>query len=129
LGDIPQIPGLLRAIFRLIEAHRNEIQPQRASFAANRLACSARGSGTRSFASFQAHLCLRRLSHLTPPLSCRSGRRLQPGDERQDFSGECGLKRPTKESSPQNPSARTNARVTKEAEQDNHEALRRFLNG
>jgi hypothetical protein len=29
----------------------------------------------------------------------------------------------------QNPSARTNARVTKEAEQDNHEALRRFLNG
>src|SRR4030081_1217703 len=31
-----------------------------------------------------------------PPLSCRSGRRPQPGDERQDFSGECGLKRPTK---------------------------------
>src|SRR6266705_5083884 len=29
-------------------------------------------------------------------MSCRSGRRLQPGDERQDFSGECGLKRPTK---------------------------------
>src|SRR6516225_3783857 len=26
--------------------------------------------------SFQAHLCLRRLPHLTPPLSCRSGRRL-----------------------------------------------------
>src|SRR5438045_352839 len=26
LADIPQIPGLLSAIFRLIEAHRNEIQ-------------------------------------------------------------------------------------------------------
>ena len=42
----------------------------------NRSGCSPRGSGTRGFASFQAHLCLRRLSHLTPPLSCRSGRRL-----------------------------------------------------
>src|ERR1700676_2353740 len=66
LGDIPQIPGLLSAIFRLIEAHRNEIQAQPASFAANRSDCSARGSGTRGFASFQAHLCLRRLSQLTP---------------------------------------------------------------
>src|SRR4051794_5659774 len=28
LGDIPQIPGLFRAIFRLIEAHRNEIEAQ-----------------------------------------------------------------------------------------------------
>src|SRR5215212_6621237 len=28
LGDIPQIPGPLRAIFRLIEAHRNEIEAQ-----------------------------------------------------------------------------------------------------
>ena len=28
LGDIPQISGLLSAIFRLIEAHRNEIQAQ-----------------------------------------------------------------------------------------------------
>ena len=26
LGDIPQIQGLLSAIFRLIEAHRNEIR-------------------------------------------------------------------------------------------------------
>src|SRR5580692_841336 len=66
LGDIPQIPGLLSAIFRLIEAHRNEIQAQPASFAANRSGCSARGSGTRGVASFQAHVCLRRLSHLTP---------------------------------------------------------------
>src|SRR6266851_8151740 len=66
LGDIPQIPGLLSAIFRLIEAHRNEIQAQPASFVANRSGCSACGSGTRGFASFQAHLCLRRLSHLTP---------------------------------------------------------------
>src|ERR1700724_2652000 len=73
LADIPQIPGLLSAIFRLIEAHRNEIRAQPASFAANRSGCSPRGSGTRGFASFQAHLCLRRLSHLTPPLSCRSG--------------------------------------------------------
>src|SRR3984893_11247466 len=68
--------GLLSAIFRLIEAHRNEIRAQPASFAANRSGRSPRGSGTRGFASFQAHLCLRRLSHLTPPLSCRSGRRL-----------------------------------------------------
>src|SRR5216684_8216432 len=66
LGDIPQIPRLLSAIFRLIEAHRNEIQAQPASFAANRSGCSARGSRIRGFASFQAHLCLRRLSHLTP---------------------------------------------------------------
>src|ERR1700738_4799982 len=42
LVDIPQIPGLLSAIFRLIEAHRNEIQAQPASFAANRSGCSAR---------------------------------------------------------------------------------------
>src|SRR2546421_10220296 len=66
LADIPQIPGLLSAIFRLIEAHRNEIRAQPASFAANRSGCSPRGSGTRGFASFQAHLCLRRLFHLTP---------------------------------------------------------------
>ena len=26
LGDITQIPRLLRAIFRLVEAHRNEIE-------------------------------------------------------------------------------------------------------
>lgn len=32
LADIPQIPGLLSAIFRLIEAHRNEIRAQPASF-------------------------------------------------------------------------------------------------
>src|SRR6516165_8697248 len=76
LAEIPQIPGLLGAIFRLIEAHRNEIRPQPASFAANRSGCSPRGSGTRAIAFIQAHLCLRRLSHLTPPLSCRSGRRL-----------------------------------------------------
>src|SRR4051812_47076411 len=76
LPTFPRIPGLLSAIFRLIEAHRNEIRAQPASFAANRSGCSPRGSGTRGFASFQAPLCLRRLSHLTPPLSCRSGRRL-----------------------------------------------------
>src|ERR1700719_3325530 len=42
LADIPQIPGLLSAIFRLIEAHRNEIQAQPASFAATRSGCSPR---------------------------------------------------------------------------------------
>src|SRR5216683_6099061 len=31
LGDIPEIPGLLSAIFRLSEAHRNEIRAQLAS--------------------------------------------------------------------------------------------------
>ena len=50
LADIPQIPGLLSAIFRLIEAHRNEIRAQPASFAANRSGCSPCGSGTRGFA-------------------------------------------------------------------------------
>src|SRR3954447_9705694 len=58
----PQIPGLLSVIFRLIEAHRNEIRAQPASFVANRSGCSRRGSETRGFASFPAHLCLRRLS-------------------------------------------------------------------
>ena len=58
--------GRLSAIFRLIEARRNEIRVQPVSFAANRSGCSPRGSGTRGFASFQAQLCLRRLSHLTP---------------------------------------------------------------
>src|SRR3981081_4369795 len=47
LADIPQIPGLLSAIFRLIEAHRNEIRAQPASFAANRSGRPPRGSGTR----------------------------------------------------------------------------------
>src|SRR6516225_3789143 len=47
LADIPQIPGLLSAIFRLIEAHRNEIRAQPASE-------------------------LVALLHLTPPLSCQS---------------------------------------------------------
>src|SRR3954469_23632686 len=50
LADIPQIPGLLSAIFRLIEAHRNEIRAQPASFAANRSGCLPRGSRTRGFA-------------------------------------------------------------------------------
>src|SRR5260370_6317262 len=42
LADIPKIPGLLSAIFRLIEAHRNEIRARPASFAANRSGCSPR---------------------------------------------------------------------------------------
>src|SRR5204863_4268241 len=36
LADIPQISRLLSAIFRLIQAHRNQIRAQPASFAANR---------------------------------------------------------------------------------------------
>src|ERR1700693_1975011 len=95
LGDIPQIPGLLSAIFRLIEAHRNEIQAQPASFAASRSGCSARGSSTRGFASFQAYLCLRRLSHLTPAAVMPERAAPAAGGWRQDFSGERGLKRPT----------------------------------
>ena len=66
-----QIPGLLSAIFRLIEAHRNEIQASLVrSQSFGLLASRVR---TRGFASFQAHLCLRRLSHLTPPV-CRRAR-------------------------------------------------------
>src|SRR5271165_4599640 len=49
---------------RDLPSHRGT--PQRnSSFPANRSGCSPRGSGTRGFASFQAHPCLRRLSHLT----------------------------------------------------------------
>src|SRR5262249_24229908 len=40
-ADIPQIPELLSAIFRLIELHCNEIRAQSASLAANRSGCSA----------------------------------------------------------------------------------------
>src|SRR5271170_4983520 len=42
LADIPQIPGLLSAIFGLMEAYRNEIQVQPASFAVKRSGCSPR---------------------------------------------------------------------------------------
>jgi hypothetical protein len=56
----------LSAIFRIIEAHRNEIRPQPASFAANRSGCSPPGAETRCFAFIKAHPCGLRLSHLTP---------------------------------------------------------------
>src|SRR5438874_6201933 len=64
LADIPQIPGLLSAIFRLIEAHHNEIRAQPASFAANRSYVSAlrlhcrvikRNPFQRGFPSCSAH--------------------------------------------------------------------------
>jgi hypothetical protein len=42
LADIPRIPGLLSAIFRIIKAHRNEFRPRPALFAANRSGCSSR---------------------------------------------------------------------------------------
>ena len=76
LSDIPRIPGPSSAIFRLIEAHRNEIQPQPTSLAAKSSGFLPRRAETRGLAFIKAHLCLRRLSHLTPLLSCRSGRRL-----------------------------------------------------
>jgi hypothetical protein len=44
LAEIPQIPGLLSAIFRLIEAHRNEIRAQPASLAAIRSVFTPRQS-------------------------------------------------------------------------------------
>jgi hypothetical protein len=47
LGDITQIPRLLRAIFRLVEAHRNEIEGQPTSFGASRSGCSLHGSVAR----------------------------------------------------------------------------------
>src|SRR3984893_16859396 len=84
--DIPQIPGLLSAIFRLIEARRNEIRSQLPLFEAKSSGCPPRSAGTRCFAFIKAHLCRRRLPHLTP--ICRSGRcrrRPQPDDQRQDF--------------------------------------------
>jgi hypothetical protein len=63
--DIPQIPGLLSAIFRLIEARRNEIRSQLPPFEAKSSGCPPRSAGTRCFAFIKAHLCRRRLPHLT----------------------------------------------------------------
>src|SRR4029077_9589209 len=51
--------GLLSAIFRLIEAHRNEIRAQPASFAANRSGCSPRShshASTQQPAPYKAQL-------------------------------------------------------------------------
>ena len=66
LTDIPQIPGLLSAIFRLIEARRNEIRSQLPLFEAKSSGCPPRSAGTCCFAFIKAHHCRRRLSHLTP---------------------------------------------------------------
>ena len=64
-SDIPRIPGLVGAIFRLSEARRNEILSQptrwRSKWRVARPCCA----GTRCFAFIKAHLCRRRLSHLT----------------------------------------------------------------
>src|SRR5262249_33493362 len=54
----PRFPGLLSAIFRLIEAHRNEIRAQPASFATNRSGCSPR-----------SHSLPGNLPHTTPALA------------------------------------------------------------
>jgi len=43
-----QIPSLLNAIFRLIEAHSNEVRAQSVSLLAYRVGSSPRGSGTRA---------------------------------------------------------------------------------
>ena len=64
--DIPQIPGLLSVIFCLIEAHRKEIRSQLPLFEAKSSGCPPRSAGTRCFAFIKAHLCRRRLPHLTP---------------------------------------------------------------
>jgi hypothetical protein len=74
----------LSAIFPLIAAHRNEFG--RTSLVGSQPFGLLASRGRNSWLYFiQTHLCLHRLSHLGPPLSCRSGRRLQLGDERQDF--------------------------------------------
>jgi hypothetical protein len=70
LADIPQIPGLLSVIFRLIEARRNEIRSPLPLFEAKSPGCPPRSAGTRCFAFIKAHLCRRRRPHLTP--ICRS---------------------------------------------------------
>jgi hypothetical protein len=56
LTDIPQIPGLLSVIFRLIEARRNEIRSQLPLFEAKSSGCPPRSAGTRCFAFIKAHL-------------------------------------------------------------------------
>jgi hypothetical protein len=53
-------------IFRLIEAHRNEIRSQLPLFEAKSWGCPPRSAGTRWFAFIKAHLCRLRLPHLTP---------------------------------------------------------------
>ena len=63
--DIPRIPGPSSAIFRLIEAHRNEIQPQPTSLAAKSSGFLPRRAETRGLAFIKVHLCRRRLSYLT----------------------------------------------------------------
>jgi hypothetical protein len=49
-SDIPQIPGLLSVIFRLIEPRRNEIRSQLPLFEAKSSGCPPRRAGTRCFA-------------------------------------------------------------------------------
>jgi hypothetical protein len=52
-------------IFRLIEAPRNEIPSQPAPLAIKSSGCPPRRAETRCVAFIKAHLCCRRLSHLT----------------------------------------------------------------
>src|SRR5712692_4315067 len=80
LGDIPQIPGLLSAIFRLTEAHRNEIRAQPALFAANRSDCSP-PPVRHSWLCFIPGAPLPSSSVSSDTCRCRgSGRRPQPVD-------------------------------------------------
>jgi hypothetical protein len=53
-------------IFRLTEARRNEIRSQLPPFEAKSSGCPPRSAGTCCFAFIKAHLCRRRLPHLTP---------------------------------------------------------------
>jgi hypothetical protein len=61
LADIPQIPGLLRVIFRPIEARRNEIRSHLTVLAAKSLDWPPRSVGTRRLAFIGSHLCRYRL--------------------------------------------------------------------
>ena len=85
LIDISQIPGLLSAIFRLIEARRNEIRSQLPLLEAKSSGCPPRSAGTRCFAFIKAHLCRRCLSQRPrSPVHAGAGGP-QPGDQRQNF--------------------------------------------
>jgi hypothetical protein len=65
ISDIARIPGPSSAIFRLIEAHRNEIRPQPTLVGSQIVRFLPRRAETRGLAFIKAHLCRRRLSYLT----------------------------------------------------------------
>jgi hypothetical protein len=72
-SDIPQIPGRLGVIFRLIEARRSGIRSQPPPFSGQTVGLLGLRGCSRCFAFSTPHLSRRRLSHLPPWASPASG--------------------------------------------------------